>query len=1079
MAQIRTLLDKLPSWQAARPALDELARLPLPAKREQVYPEVIRLAARYWCQEEGASSCGYEVENLAGFLIRELAVEPSLSAQLYAAMKPPKLQLHHFYPLVRAARDPGALPLLHRAWKHHHFGWGYAVIAVHDRAPASDAVIADVIAAMQAHPSANETDLAIAAGFLAGERAIEPLLAIHASNAGYRKDAFGLGLALAGHDDEAWFKALATARDGAAAKRIFAALYKPKQKDRLAAIEALGKNIDQVKTMVSPATLLAASRLLTDEDALVAERAAKLLADYPGPRSNWHDNTHHAYVDRQARTAILRGVSPATRASLDVVQRSIPRSEPLPAGPTIATPEPTTEPRKAAAEARARQTLDAMGIAAPAKPAKKPRAAPSPAKQPMKTALGDLAQRETLRDKLPSRQAPRNRELEAAIVEEPTDRARYLVYGDWLQQQGDPRGTLIALMDAAERGDRTARDAYGLLIDEHWQALGGFLDNNSNIHAEWVLGFIQHAQIQYVRGSIANDLRTLFTADATRFLRSLAIDVPKNQEPIDTTEIVEVLIEHAPKTLSKLRIGKAGSFTPSPELRAALPRLQRDPVELWTEVRAAMAEQTKLKSEIEARKLPLLEPVADGIAIDTAELMRGLKAELDKGRPIGAVAALPQVVTRDSLDRFACKLGELWHAADSSAAKWAFDALGPLGGDRTAAFLGAHLLAWSHARSVQACEQLRRIGTDLAITELAGLVFHVGGPHPRRNEARAILEALAKQRGSALATLLIRACPVSFPDDAATVARFRATQLHWLSHLMIDGVRLSEATFQAQLVQHPHRGALVASLVWGHYDGRDLKATFAVARDGSLRGVDGSPFTSLEHPIGLVHPVELTPAQLASWQATFAKRDIEQAIPQLARPFFTLTDEERELESLTGFAKRRVGFYALRDALEPRDWVGVNDSDGGGTDWWEKTFPRDHATIIAELNSTHGSIANVHIDGARSAPSFRRLHPVTISELLYDLEVAHGWRPRPTNDRIAPAPAAAGPGPIVERAKSGRSKCVVCTNAIAKGEPRVGVERLIETPQFTGRGTVWAHPGCRAGMPELEGVALDDLLATV
>src|SRR5690606_34931166 len=105
------------------------------------------------------------------------------------------------------------------------------------------------------------------------------------------------------------------------------------------------------------------------------------------------------------------------------------------------------------------------------------------------------------------------------------------------------------------------------------------------------------------------------------------------------------------------------NFTPTAELRAALPRLQRDPVELWTEVRAAMAEQTKLKSEIDAKKLPALEPVTDGIAIDTAELLRGLKAELDKGRPIGAVAALPQVVSRDSLDRFARKLGELWKAA--------------------------------------------------------------------------------------------------------------------------------------------------------------------------------------------------------------------------------------------------------------------------------------------------------------------------------------------------------------------------------------------------------------------------------
>src|SRR5262245_57286291 len=37
----------------------------------------------------------------------------------------------------------------------------------------------------------------------------------------------------------------------------------------------------------------------------------------------------------------------------------------------------------------------------------------------------------------------RNPELEALIEEDPNDLSRYLIYGDWLQQQGDPRGELV------------------------------------------------------------------------------------------------------------------------------------------------------------------------------------------------------------------------------------------------------------------------------------------------------------------------------------------------------------------------------------------------------------------------------------------------------------------------------------------------------------------------------------------------------------------------------------------------------------------------------------------------------------
>jgi hypothetical protein len=120
-----------------------------------------------------------------------------------------------------------------------------------------------------------------------------------------------------------------------------------------------------------------------------------------------------------------------------------------------------------------------------------------------------------------------------------------------------------------------------------------------------------------------------------------------------------------------------------------------------------------------------------------------------------------------------------------------------------------------------------------------------------------------------------------------------------------------------------------------------------------------------------------------------------------------------------------------------------------------------------------GAIATVRVFGKDrwDTRRFSNIDAVTVSELLYDLELAHGYRESRGGApaRSAPAPRG-GTEPIVERAKTGRAKCVVCEKAIAKGDPRVGVERQIQTETFTGRGTVWAHPACRDGMPELAGV---------
>jgi hypothetical protein len=127
---------------------------------------------------------------------------------------------------------------------------------------------------------------------------------------------------------------------------------------------------------VAPGALLGSCKLLDDPDPVIVERAADFLDRYARARGEYQSDVYHAYFLERAAAAIARGVSKQARQSLDEVQRSIPRSKPFGAGKAAPAPQLEVDARTAAAEQRAREKLDAMGVApgaktkakAPAKP---------------------------------------------------------------------------------------------------------------------------------------------------------------------------------------------------------------------------------------------------------------------------------------------------------------------------------------------------------------------------------------------------------------------------------------------------------------------------------------------------------------------------------------------------------------------------------------------------------------------------------------------------------------------------------------------------------------------------------------
>jgi uncharacterized protein (TIGR02996 family) len=124
---------------------------------------------------------------------------------------------------------------------------------------------------------------------------------------------------------------------------------------------------------------------------------------------------------------------------------------------------------------------------------------------------------------------PSNAELEAAIAANPDAQSGYLVFGDWLAQQGHPRGALIAEHAGGARIERKSAE----------QLLGKTLARVTDMITErtWRWGFLEKAKVasnfdrspnhggQLEDVAVSQVLELLLESLAGRFLRDLTIGI--------------------------------------------------------------------------------------------------------------------------------------------------------------------------------------------------------------------------------------------------------------------------------------------------------------------------------------------------------------------------------------------------------------------------------------------------------------------------------------------------------------------------------------------------------------------------
>lgn len=222
----------------------------------------------------------------------------------------------------------------------------------------------------------------------------------------------------------------------------------------------------------------------------------------------------------------------------------------------------------------------------------------------------------------------RSPELESAIRAAPEDVDRYLVYADWLERQGDPRGGWIARhVDLMREPSSTERLAtLEAWLAEHRSAclpnIGG--EGGSGTF-RWRHGFLRSARVLRLSRSpsLAERTRRLFQHPSAAFLEGLILGFPVYKDTNPALDDVLLELANAPATLSHLYLVETPSSLPIGELSPvfqSLPQLRRlilnGEVELG-EVRAPGLEELELLGRT------LTPSTAAGLAV--AEL-RGLRA---------------------------------------------------------------------------------------------------------------------------------------------------------------------------------------------------------------------------------------------------------------------------------------------------------------------------------------------------------------------------------------------------------------------------------------------------------------------
>jgi hypothetical protein len=358
----------------------------------------------------------------------------------------------------------------------------------------------------------------------------------------------------------------------------------------------------------------------------------------------------------------------------------------------------------------------------------------------------------------------------------------------------------------------------------------------------------------------------------------------------------------------------------------------------------------------------------------------------DPDRPYAGVDLLAAECDPASLSAFSWGLFELWLSAGSPTKdSWAMDQLRRFADEDAVRRLTALIRAWpgqnQSRKAVRGLEILGVIGTEAALRDVQDLSrtskfkalkqtateqieiiaerleldadrladrlvpdFGLGGASalvldygPRSFTIKFderlrpyVIDEQGKRRASApkpAASDDPGLAQAAYERFAALRREIKATseqQVKRLEAAMVTGRAWTFGECRRYLVDHPLVWQLSSRLVWRAESGR----TFRFAEDRTLADADDEPFELPEDAIArIAHPASLGADATAAWAEVLADYEILQPFEQLARPVFTLTDEDRATGRVARFEGAKAGAGAIIGLLK-RGWKYGNPGEG-------------------------------------------------------------------------------------------------------------------------------------------------------
>jgi predicted DNA-binding WGR domain protein len=368
-----------------------------------------------------------------------------------------------------------------------------------------------------------------------------------------------------------------------------------------------------------------------------------------------------------------------------------------------------------------------------------------------------------------------------------------------------------------------------------------------------------------------------------------------------------------------------------------------------------------------------------------------------------------------SAEEFAWELFSAWLASGAPAKeKWAFWAVGHLGGNESARRLAPMITAWpfegGFARAELGLDVLCTIATDVALMHLYAMSQKLKSK-PLQERAQKRMHEIAERRGLSPEELADRLVPdlelgqagertfdfgarrftLSFdellrpvvvnqegkliadlpkpnqkddPEKAAQAQKdfkalkkdakaIAAIQIDRLQRAMALQRHWSWENFEQFFLQHPLLIHLVRRLLWKGYP---KGPNFRVAEDGSLAD-DLDQQIEWKGEVFLPHPLHLGDEQLAQWRAIFQDYAILQPFPQLGRACHRLHGSQLEAQLLYLCQGWQIHPGKLV-GLASRGWEKGEVFDGGCFTSMEKPLPEGlRAVLTFEPGIYAGSLA--------------------------------------------------------------------------------------------------------------------------